>query len=231
MSIDLTSSTFVAEPALAIRTPIDLASRFGDIPLARIRFSPPPGLATEADVLEIHAREKRLCELVEGTLIEKTMGTYESLIAIRLATALTNYFDANQPRIGFVLGADGMLRLNPDLIRIPDVSVILRQRVRPGAFPKRGVAKIVPNLAVEVISEGNTVAEMERKLDEYFGSGVQEVWYVYPVERQIYRYVARQQVQIWTDVDEIANIEILPNFRCPIAPLLLHPAEEFGVDG
>lgn len=230
MSTNISLPAFTTAPTLAIRTPIDLASRFGDIPLSRIRFTPAPGLATEADVLAIHDRENRLYELVDGTLIEKTMGTYESLIAVRIATVLSNYFDATRPRRGFALGADGMLKLNPSLIRIPDVSVILGERVLPGSFPRHGVAQISPHLAVEVMSDGNTVAEMERKLDEYFDSNVQEVWYVYPDKRQVLRYIARKQVQVWTAADEIAGIDFLPGFRCGIAPLLVHPADEFQED-
>ena len=46
-----------------IPTIADLLQRLGDVPPARVRFYPAPGTATEADVLTIHAREKRLYEL------------------------------------------------------------------------------------------------------------------------------------------------------------------------
>jgi hypothetical protein len=45
-------------------TAADLVERFGAIPLWRIRLEPPPGAATEEDVIAIRDREKRLCELV-----------------------------------------------------------------------------------------------------------------------------------------------------------------------
>jgi hypothetical protein len=51
----------------------------GDMALARIHFTPPPGLATEADVVALReGAEGRLCELIEGVLVEKTAGWYES---------------------------------------------------------------------------------------------------------------------------------------------------------
>ena len=62
----------------AILTVADLLEGAGDIPLDRIRMQPPPGTATEEDVIAIHSREKRLCELVDGTLVEKPMGFDES---------------------------------------------------------------------------------------------------------------------------------------------------------
>src|SRR5688572_11268819 len=102
----------------AVWTAVRLAERFGPIPLYRIRTTPRPGEATEEDVFEIHDREDRLCELVDGILVEKTMGAYESMLAVEIARLLKNFV---KPRkLGTVLGADGMLKLAPGLIRIPD---------------------------------------------------------------------------------------------------------------
>ena len=52
---------------------MDLAARFGAVPLARVCMDPLPGLATEADVIRWEAKENRLFELVDGTLVEKSM--------------------------------------------------------------------------------------------------------------------------------------------------------------
>jgi Putative restriction endonuclease len=54
---------------------------------------------------------------------------------------------------------------------------------------------MVPDLAVEVISEGNTEAEMERKLEEYFTAGVRLVWYLYPTERTVHVYTTPTDVR------------------------------------
>src|SRR5688500_6637449 len=43
----------------------------GRVPLHRIVFDPLPGTATEADVLRLDDHEDRLCELIDGTLVEK----------------------------------------------------------------------------------------------------------------------------------------------------------------
>ncbi|CAA9388406.1 MAG: hypothetical protein AVDCRST_MAG64-1045, partial [uncultured Phycisphaerae bacterium] len=53
----------------------------GGVPLSRIIFDPWPGTATEADLLLFVERDKRLCELIDGTLVEKPVGYFESLIA------------------------------------------------------------------------------------------------------------------------------------------------------
>ncbi|MBV8781146.1 MAG: hypothetical protein JO353_07085, partial [Phycisphaerae bacterium] len=59
----------------------DLLDRLGGIPAERVRYFPLPGTATVNDVIEIHDREKRLCELVDGVLVEKPVGLRESIIA------------------------------------------------------------------------------------------------------------------------------------------------------
>jgi len=126
-----------------------------------------------------------------------------------------------------VLGADGMLRLRARLIRIPDASFISREQLKKGTFPRHGVASVAPTIAIEVISAGNTKREMEEKLDEYFHYGAAEAWYVYPDSKLIVRYTARDQHLMLTEKDSLTT-PVLPGFACAIAPLFVHPAEEFG---
>ena len=54
-------------------TAVDLVERFGAIPLSRIVQNPAPGTATEQDVIDLDEHEDRLCELIDGTLVEKTV--------------------------------------------------------------------------------------------------------------------------------------------------------------
>lgn len=115
-------SDALASQAAGSWTAADLVRRFGAIPLCRVRHDPAPGTAVEEDVVTIHDREDRLYELIDRTLVEKTVGTYESYLAMMLGRILGNFIiDHN---LGVVLGADGMLRLAPGLVRIPDVSFI-----------------------------------------------------------------------------------------------------------
>ena len=103
-------------------TVADLLERFGPMPAGRIRTNPPPGTATEQDVIDIEEQESRLCELVDGVLVEKTVGIYESYLALRLGHFLSGFVERH--RLGIVVGADGMMRLAADLVRIPDVSFV-----------------------------------------------------------------------------------------------------------
>ncbi len=122
--------SIVQEPP-SIKTLADLLQRLGGIPLDRVRFQPAPGTATERDVVEVERREKRLCELVDGVLVEKTLGYRESVVAVAIATFLKSFV---RPRnLGLVSGEAGMSRLFPGLVRIPDVAFASWRRVPGGA--------------------------------------------------------------------------------------------------
>src|SRR5262245_46549453 len=92
-----------------IRTLGDLLRRLGDIPTDRIRFDPPPGTATEEDVLELDRRYGRGCELIDGTLVEKALGAAESYISWVLGGLLKEYLDRHN--LGICLNPDGLLRI------------------------------------------------------------------------------------------------------------------------
>jgi Uma2 family endonuclease len=192
----------------------DLLESLGRISPARVRIRPYPGTATERDVIVVHDRENRLCELVDGTLVEKVMGFDESRFAVVLAAYLMNYL--SQHDIGAVFGADGMMKLFPGLVRIPEVAFISW-----GRYPKRKRARgeiplVVPDFVVEVLSEGNTPKEMTRKLEEYFRAGVRLVWYVNPKKRTVTVHSAPDESVSLGEDETLDGGDVLPGFALSI---------------
>ena len=198
----------------AIETLADLHERLGSVPLQRIRCHPAPGTATEADVLVYPRGEKHLCELVDGVLVEKPVGYYESLLAAILIHVLGSFLEAHD--LGLVLGADATLRLAPGLVRLPDVSFLAWERFPNRELPSEPVPDLVPDFVVEVVSAGNTAAEMERKLQEYFTAGVRLVWYVYPEQRTVHVYTSPHDVRIRHEADRLDGGSVLPGFQLSI---------------
>src|SRR5262249_42865708 len=143
----------------------DLLERLGGIDPRRVLMNPLPGKARERDLERLLRGKSGLYELVEGTLVEKVMGAPESLVAGRINHLLALYTDSND--LGDLLGGAGALRLMGGLVRIPDVSFIRREQFPGGKFSVVAIPSLYPDLAVEVLSEGNTPAEIERKLKEY----------------------------------------------------------------
>lgn len=199
----------------------ELLHRLGDVAPERIRMHPSPGTAVEDDVerCKYQSGEKRLLELVEGTLVEKAVGQYESQLAVILSYYLFDFLK-KQP-LGILLGADAGHRLEAGLVRMPDVGFISRPRLKE--LKKRpAVVPFAPDLAVEVISPGNTSKEMDRKLVEYFDAGVKLVWYVYPETETVLVYRHIDQPRELTIDDMLDGEDILPGFQLSIREWFAH---------
>jgi Uma2 family endonuclease len=202
-------------PSIELTIP-KLAELFGDMPAWRIRNVPAPGTATESDVVEIEEREDRLCELVDGILVEKTVGYDESCLTIDLATLLNRFVKAR--KLGKVSGPDGMMRLFPGLVRIPDIAFASTKRLsqRRGS---RKLPHLVPDLAIEVLSEGNTPKEMSRKLDDYFDAGVRLVWFVDPRNRTVETFTGKESSKVLQEDQTLTGGKVLPGFSVTLKEL------------
>jgi Uma2 family endonuclease len=188
----------------------------GDVPLERVIFDPWPGTATEADLLRLVERDKRLCELIDGTLVEKPVGLYESFIAANLIAYLNMFV---LPRkLGAVGGADSTLRMAfTGRVRLPDVCFIAAARLPKTREP---VPTLAPDLAVEVLSESNTRLEMEQKLNEYFRSGTRLAWIVDPQSRTVEVYHAPDRsIRVLRETDQLEGEHVLPGFAVPVSDL------------
>jgi Uma2 family endonuclease len=182
-----------------------------------VRLVPTPGTATERDVIHAHDHEDSLCELVEGTLVEKAMGYEEAMATAILLADIVIYLRLNP--VGFVAGADGILKLTTGLVRIPDISFVSRERLPGRKFPKKPVPELAIDLAVEVLSKGNTKAEMERKLREYLDAGARLVWYVEPKKRIVRVFTGPGRPTILRDGDTLDGGDVLPGFRVSLKAL------------
>lgn len=210
-------------------TAADMIEQLGDIPPGRIRMWPPPGEATEADVIYLHDRCNRLYELVDGVLVEKPMGYRESAIASVIGEILGSHVRSR--RLGVVAGADGMMRLTTGLVRMPDVSYSSWSRFPERRLPDAPIPDLAPDLAVEVLSRSNTSAEMARKIGEYFASGTQLVWLVDPDSRSATAFTGPEHAVEVPPDGELDGGRVLPGFRLrlrDVFALIEEPAEGNG---
>ncbi len=195
----------------------DLQARLGNVPAERIRLNPPPGFATEEDVLRIEAEEGVLCELQDGILIEKPMGWYESLLATLISGKILQFLERNN--LGQVLGADGSLQILPGIVKIPDVSFISWSRFPPEKVRRRPIPALIPDLVVEVLSDTNTKEEMHAKLQTYFQSGVRLVWYIDSASRSATAFTSVEQSIAIPTSGHLDGGEVLPGFRLSLQRL------------
>lgn len=192
----------------------ELLHDLGEIPADRIRLNPRPGDATEADLL---GPEGRLCELVDGVVVEKAIGYDESLLTVELLLSLAAF--VKRHRLGEVTGPDGTLRLIPGLVRIPDIAFIARGRLPKRGEPRSPIPDLAPDLVVEVLSKGNSKAELKRKLREYFEAGVRLAWLVDPKARTVVVHTSAKASKKLAVGSTLEGGEVLPGFALPLAEL------------
>jgi Uma2 family endonuclease len=191
----------------------------GSVPAHRVVLTPEPGTVTADDYEALDGRVNgMLVELVNGTLVEKTVGLNESRIGINLATDL-NVF-VRKHKVGFVGGADGMIRMKAGNIRMPDISVFLNEDLTDGEMPPAAAPVLPPRLAIEVLSRGNTEQEIDLKLHELFASGCRLAYVIDPRSRTARRYTSPQESVELKENDSLDGGEVLPGFEVKLADVL-----------
>jgi Uma2 family endonuclease len=208
----------VSERLNSVETLEDLLARLGNIPLSRVRFHPPPGTATERDLIAArHGPRPHLCELIDGVLVEKTVGTRESLLASLIVHFIWDYLELHD--LGIALGADGAVRLWPGRIRVPDAAFVSWAQLPDGQLPDDPIAGIFPDLAVEVVSKNNTLAEIALKLDDFFRAGTRIAWVVFPKTRTAKVYSSPGEFKPVARNGKLVAGEVLPGFSLSLAKL------------
>ena len=193
----------------------DLLEHLGGIPAYRVLLQPAPGFATEADVIRLEAQaNKRLCELIDGVLVEKAMGFRESVIAQELGTDIVIYLRRNN--IGTTAGEQGMMRLSLRRVRMPDLSFVSWDQFPNREVPETPIPSIYPDLAVEVLSISNTPAEMRNKREDYFNAGTRLVWEIDPRAETVRVFTGIDDSTLLTTADTLDGADVLPGFQVSI---------------
>ena len=165
--------------------------------------------------------ENIFIELIDGELLTMTRpGNTHGLLATEIALYLRVF--NMEHKIGQVTVESGY---HPPGYRYtvlgPDVAFTRYDRM-----PERQTDKFVPvmpDLAVEVLSPSNTLADVRRKAEVYLLNGSSVVWVVQPEQRvvEVCRLIDGTQLQIESiDHDGILSAEdILPGFELEVSKI------------
>jgi len=181
-------------------------------------------LYTVDDVLELPgwdgARDRKY-ELINGELIEMSpANVLHAWIASRLVTILNNF--AEEKRLGITFVEAGFyLSEDRHNLYAPDVAFVSRARM-PDPIPE-SFAGFMPDLAVEIASPSNTVAELQSKASIYLNNGTRLVWILYPVRKsaEVCRIGrdGRFQTQTVESGGKLDGEDLLPGFELPLQAL------------
>ena len=178
-------------------------------------------LLTADDLWKIVADGSRY-ELCKGELLPMTpVGIRHGTIVVKLCRLLGAYVE--EKRLG-VVGTEGGFRLqrNPDTVRGPDLAFIAKDRLPPEGIPE-AFADFPPDLAVEVLSPGDTATEVLRKVGEYLAAGVPLVWVVDPTIQKVTVYRSLQDIKVLSAEENLDGGKVLPGFRVSVAAIFALP--------
>jgi|SRR5271170_5904912 len=120
-------------------------------------------------------------QLLEGELLSAPPFRVRHVVVRQnLADALRSFVKERRLGVVYIRAA---FKLSPRTLLQPDVSLLRTAQVER-ADPD-GYYDGAPAIAIEVASESNTAAELDRKMEQYFAHGAEEVWVVYPETHRI----------------------------------------------
>jgi Uma2 family endonuclease len=115
-------------------------------------------------------------------------------------------------------GAAYILRRDPDLVRVPDISFVARDHI-----PEDGLRLVfwpfAPDLAIEIVSPNDRPGEVQTKVGEYLAAGSRAVWVMWPERRALtVHWPDGGSIELGPD-DEIGGGDVLPGFRVKVGAL------------
>ena len=145
-------------------------------------------LVTGDELADLSARLSALgkrTKLVRGDLVVMApAGGRHGQVAHTLALLVDIHVrDRDLGRV-FAAETGFVLRRNPDTVRAPDVAFVAGERLGTEETPA-GFLELAPDLAVEVVSPGDSSAAVRDKVQGWLAAGTQLVWVVYPETRSV----------------------------------------------
>jgi Uma2 family endonuclease len=158
-------------------------------------------------------------ELVRGEIRRMPpAGSEHGVIAMNAALVISQFVKAHG--LGAVFAAETGFKIasDPDTVRAPDLAFVRRERIPEGGIPKEFWPG-APDLAVEVISPGDTYTEVEEKVNDWLAAGTRLVPVLNPRTRTVTVYTSLTGVMRLTESDVLDGGAVLPGFTCRVAEL------------
>jgi Uma2 family endonuclease len=155
-------------------------------------------------------------ELVQGELREMTpSGSEHGYVASKLAVFIGAFVEEKRLGATFAAETGFLLATNPDTVRAPDLAFVSQERVAALLKPS-GYFPGPPDLAMEVISPGDSYTEVDAKVDSWLEAGTRMVVVVNPRNRTLKVYRKPTDVCVLHFDESFDGGDVLPGFRLPL---------------
>jgi Uma2 family endonuclease len=141
-------------------------------------------------VIMVNTPVKKLTKAEFWTMVDAADLTYELIDGMPIAKMSPKYFHAKST-LNLVrildkwsngrgrLGIEWAIDLTDDFTPVPDLIYISFDRL-PITWEENTACPVAPELAIEIISPGQTFGQMTQKASRYLDNGVLRVWIVDP---------------------------------------------------
>ncbi|MFL6282221.1 MAG: Uma2 family endonuclease [Pyrinomonadaceae bacterium] len=160
-------------------------------------------------------------ELVKGELRKMSPSGWEhGEVVVNITLLLGRHVKIN--KLGSCGGAETGFKIasDPDTVRAPDLAFVSRER-RPEGDARKKYFVGAPDLAVEVVSPGDTRREVDEKVEDWLEAGARAVWVINPKRRSVTVYRSLTDVTRLLEADELGGGEVVPGFRCKVSEIFV----------
>ncbi len=155
-------------------------------------------------------------ELVQGELRRMNpAGNVHGRVTMSVAWRLAQYVDQN--RLGTVYAAETGFRLStdPDTVRAPDVAFVSKARIE-AVGEVEGFWPEAPDLAVEVVSPGDSYTDVEEKVFAWLDAGTKMVVVINPRQRSATVYKSPNDITVLAEADVLDGGDVVPGFELAV---------------
>jgi Uma2 family endonuclease len=171
-------------------------------------------LVTADELLTLPTGMGKRYELVAGELrVMSPAGWEHGEVVYNLQAILGHFIREHGLGSGFGAETGFLLRRNPDTVRAPDFAFIAKGN-RPSTRPQESYWPGAPDLAVEVLSPGDTAGEVAEKVKEWLSCGTAVVWVVDPKLKTVTVYESPNNARVVTLGNTLTGEPVLPGFAC-----------------
>ena len=115
------------------------------------------------------------CDYIDGEVKERRLGEKPHS---GLQGYLGTLFTVNRTAWQMRAFPEQRVQVAPSRFRIPDICAI-----RLGG-PPGGIVREPPVVCIEILSPGDSLADMQERVDDYVAFGVENIWLIDPVRRR-----------------------------------------------
>jgi Uma2 family endonuclease len=173
---------------------------------------------TAEELLRLSTTGRRY-ELVKGELFEKPpAGGRHGDVAMQIGALLHAYVRAHSMGKVFAAETGFILRRDPDTVRAADAAFVGVERLPAGELPP-GYLEMVPDLAVEVISPGDSAREVREKVADWMRAGVGLLWAIDPATRSVTVYRSPEDFDVLSEGNTLDGGRVIHGFSADINDL------------